>query len=95
MRRLNSVIIEGVIVEKGEDSAILSYIAKNHYIYNFNIKFKNNMSATLGRLRNGHLVRVVGSLEQSENKVAIVAEHIEIVNAIVPSEAVNSTISNE
>lgn len=94
MRRLNSVIIEGVIVEKGDSSAILSYIA-NPYIYNFNIKFKNNMSATLGRLRNGHLVRVVGSLEQSENKVAIVAEHIEIVNAIVPSEAVNSTISNE
>lgn len=94
MRRLNSVIIEGVIVEKGESSAILSYIA-NPYIYNFNIKFKNNMSATLGRLRNGHLVRVVGSLEQSENKVAIVAEHIEIVNAVVPSEAVNSTISNE
>lgn len=94
MKRLNSVIIEGVIVEKGEDSAILSYIA-NHYIYNFNIKFKNNMSATLGRLRNGHLVRVVGSLEESENKVAIVAEHIEIVNAVVPSEAANSTISNE
>ena len=94
MRRLNSVIIEGVIVEKGENSAILSYIA-NPYIYNFNIKFKNNMSATLGRLRNGHLVRVDGSLEQSENKVAIVAEHVEIVNAVVPSEAANSTISNE
>lgn len=94
MRRLNSVIIEGVIVEKGESSAILSYIA-NPYIYNFNIKFKNNMSATLGRLRNGHLVRVVGSLEQSENKVVINAEHIEIVNAVVPSEAASSTISNE
>ena len=91
MRRLNSVIIEGVIVEKGEDSAILSYTA-NHYIYNFNIK---SMSATFGRLRNGHLVRVVGSLEQSENKVVINAEHIEIVNAVVPSEAASSTISNE
>ena len=94
MKRLNSVIIEGVIVEKGEDSAILSYTA-NHYIYNFNIKFKKNMSATFGRLRNGHLVRVVGSLEQSENKVVINAEHIEIVNAVVPSEAASSTISNE
>jgi hypothetical protein len=94
MKRLNSVIIEGFIVEKGESSAILSYIA-NHCIYNFNIKFKNNMSATFSRLRNGHLVRVVGSLEQSENKVAIVAEHIEIVNAVVPSEAASSTISNE
>lgn len=94
MKRLNSVIIEGFIVEKGEDSAILSCTA-NHYIYNFNIKFKNNMSATFGRLRNGHLVRVVGSLEESENKVAIVAEHIEIVNAVVPSEAASSTISNE
>lgn len=91
MRRLNSVIIEGVIVEKGEDSAILSYVA-NHYIYNFNIK---STSATFGRLRNGHLVRVVGSLEQSENKVVINAEHIEIVNAVVPSEAASSTISNE
>lgn len=91
MRRLNSVIIEGVIVEKGEDSAILSYTA-NHYIYNFNIK---STSATFGRLRNGHLVRVVGSLEQSENKVVINAEHIEIVNAVVPSEAASSTISNE
>jgi hypothetical protein len=94
MKRLNSVIIEGVIVEKGEDSAILSYIA-NPYIYNFNIKFKNNMSATFGRLRNGHLVRIVGSLEQSENKVVINSEHIEIVNAVVPSEAASSTISNE
>ena len=94
MKRLNSVIIEGVIVEKGESSAILSYTA-NHYIYNFNIKFKNNMNATFGRLRNGHLVRVVGSLEQSENKVVINAEHIEIVNAVVSSEAASSTISNE
>lgn len=91
MKRLNSVIIEGVIVEKGEDSAILSYTA-NHYIYNFNIK---STSATFGRLRNGHLVRVVGSLEQSENKVAIVAEHIEIVNTVVSSESASSTISNE
>ena len=91
MRRLNSVIIEGVIVEKGEDSAILSYTA-NHYIYNLNIK---STSATFGRLRNGYLVRVVGSLEQSENKVVINAEHIEIVNAVVPSEAASSTISNE
>lgn len=91
MRRLNSVIIEGVIVEKGESSAILSYTA-NHYIYNFNIK---STSATFGRLRNGHLVRIVGSLEQSENKVVINAEHIEIVNAVIPSEAASSTISNE
>ena len=94
MRRLNSVIIEGVIVEKSEDSAILSYVA-NCYIYNFNIKFKKVMCATFGRLRNGHLVRVVGSLEQSENKVVIDAEHVEIVSAIVPSEAASSIISNE
>ena len=91
MRRLNSVIIEGVIVEKGESSAILSYTA-NHYIYNFNIK---STSETFGRLRNGHLVRIVGSLEQSDGKVVINAEHIEIVNAVVPSEAASSTISNE
>lgn len=92
MRRLNSVIIEGVIVEKGEDSAILSY-TENHNIYNFNIKFKKNMT-TFGRLRNGYLVRVVGSLEQYD-KVVINAEHIEIVNADVPSETASSTISNE
>ncbi len=92
MRRLNSVIIEGLIVEKGEDYAILSY-TENHHIYNFNIKFKKNMTI-FGRLRNGHLVRVIGSLEQYD-KVVINAEHIEVVNAVIPSGASSSTISNE
>ena len=92
MNKLNCLIIEGEVIESYGNSITLAYERKPQdaiFVYHFNVQ----CNAELMGLKVGHQIRVVGRLQQDiiNDEVAIVAEHIEILNKgivknIIPNE---------
>ena len=81
MNKLNSLVIEGEIVESNENYIILAYDKKTQnaiYVYHFKVQ----CNAELMKLKVGYQIRVVGMLQQNilTDEVIIAAEHIEVVN---------------
>ena len=81
MNKLNCLIIEGEVVESIGSSITLAYERKPQdaiFVYHFQVQCN---AEALG-LKVGYQIRVVGRLEQNvfDDKVYIVAEHIEISN---------------
>ena len=79
MNKLNSLIIEGEVIEFDEDYIILAYERKTQNAISF-YHFKVQCNARL--IKVGQQIRVVGRLQQNifNDEVIIVAEHIEVVN---------------
>ena len=92
MNKLNSLVIEGEVVESNENSITLAY-ERNTRNANFVYHFKVQCNADLLKLKVGHQIRVVGRLQQNvlTDEVIIVAEHIEVFNR----EVEKNVISNE
>ena len=91
MNKLNSLIIEGEVVEFDEDYIVIAYERKTQNaisFYHFNVLY--NVKLTKPKV--GDQIRVVGRLQQNvlTDKVYIVAEHIEI-----SEEKVKNIIYNE
>ena len=81
MNKLNSLVIEGEIVESNENYIVLAYEKKTQnaiYVYHFKVR----CNAELMKLKVGYQIRVVGMLQQNilTDEVIIAAEHIEVVN---------------
>ena len=82
MNKLNSLIIEGEIVSVNNEKYITIAYDRNTcnatYVYYFNV----GCNVEVMKLKVGYQIRVVGRLEQNvfDDKVYIVAEHIEISN---------------
>ena len=79
MNKLNSLIIEGEVVEFNEDYIIIAYDRRTCdavYCYRFNVLY--NVKLTKPKV--GDQIRVIGRLQQNvlTDKVYIVAEYIEI-----------------
>lgn len=79
MNKLNSLIIEGEVVEFNEDYIVIAYDRKTsnaYYYYHFNVLY--NVKLTKPKV--GDQIRVIGRLQQNvlTDKVYIVAEYIEI-----------------
>ena len=81
MNKLNSLVIEGEVVEFNEDCITLAYdrnTCNAIYVYNFNVLY----NVKLIKPKVGDQIRVVGRLQQNvlTDKVYIAAEYIEISN---------------
>ena len=81
MNKLNSLVIEGEVVEFDEDYIVIAYERKTQNaisFYHFNVLY--NVKLTKPKV--GDQIRVVGRLQQNifNDEVIIVAEHIEVVN---------------
>ena len=77
MNKLNSLIIEGEVVEFNEDYITIAYDRCDAvYCYRFNVLY--NVKLTKPKV--GDQIRVIGRLQQNvlTDKVYIVAEYIEI-----------------
>ena len=92
MNKLNSLVIEGEVVESNGNSITLAY-ERNTHDANFVYYFKVRCNAELMKLKVGYQIRVVGMLQQNilTDEVIIVAEHIEVFNR----EAGKNVIPNE
>ena len=91
MNKLNSLIIEGEVVEFDEDYIVIAYDRKTRnaiYSYHFNVLY--NVKLTKPKV--GDQIRVIGRLQQNvlTDKVYIAAEYIEI-----SEEKVKNIIYNE
>ena len=84
MNKLNSLVIEGEIVDVNEEYITIAYernTCNATYVYYFIVR----CNVGLMKLKVGYQIRVVGRLEQQifgdeSGEVYIVAEHIEISN---------------
>lgn len=81
MNKLNSLVIEGEVVESNGNSITLAYERSTRKV-NFVYHFKVQCNAELMELKVGYQIRVVGMLQQNilTDEVIIVAEHIEVFN---------------
>lgn len=88
MNSLNSVLLEGLVCDFVGDKFSLKtirYYKENNEpiqkVCNFDIKTYGRLAEYCKRqLTEGAKIRIIGRLDYLENKIIVVAEHIEIVD---------------